>query len=423
MTPEAGQGQGRQLRIALLTVGSVGDLLPFMGLAMALQARGHDVGLVVPSVHTARVQQAGLRFVAVGDDATYQQLLHDPALWNPRQAFATVWRGLATAMPNVPQALRALHPDGADIVLTHPLASPALDLAPAQRGRAVWVGVPLAPANLRTLHDPLTMGPLSIPRWLPMAWRRALWRHVDRRFVDSQVLPGLNAMRAAHGQPPVSHFIHHMHAVPQAHLALFPPQFAAVPPDWPQPLVQAGFVRYDPDAQAALAPALQAFFDAGPPPVVVTLGTGQRQAQSLYDRVARILLQAGQRVLVLSSEAPPLPDGAHWQPYAPLARVLPQARGLVHHGGIGTAAEGLAAGLPQFVLPFAFDQFDNASRLVRLGVAHKRPAEWAGERMLRRALPAWLGDAGLAARARTVAAEPGPALDQALAWLESLAPA
>ena len=55
--------------------------------------------------------------------------------------------------------------------------------------------------------------------------------------------------------------------------------------------------------------------------------------------------------------------------YAPFSALLPRLRGLVHHGGIGTSAQALAAGIPQMVAPFAHDQFDNAARLCRLGVA------------------------------------------------------
>jgi len=57
--------------------------------------------------------------------------------------------------------------------------------------------------------------------------------------------------------------------------------------------------------------------------------------------------------------------------YAPFGLLLPKLAGLVHHGGIGTSAQCLAAGLPQLITPFAHDQFDNAARLRRLGVARR----------------------------------------------------
>ena len=82
----------------------------------------------------------------------------------------------------------------------------------------------------------------------------------------------------------------------------------------------------------------------------------------------------GQRALLISpfrDQFPAiLPAGAIHVPYAPFSALLARLSGLVHHGGIGTSAQALAAGIPQLVVPpFAHDQFDNAARLPRLGVA------------------------------------------------------
>jgi UDP:flavonoid glycosyltransferase YjiC (YdhE family) len=62
-----------------------------------------------------------------------------------------------------------------------------------------------------------------------------------------------------------------------------------------------------------------------------------------------------------------LPPGMLWLPYVPLRALLPRAAALVHHGGIGTTAEALRAGVPQAIVPLAYDQFDNAARVEALG--------------------------------------------------------
>ena len=54
--------------------------------------------------------------------------------------------------------------------------------------------------------------------------------------------------------------------------------------------------------------------------------------------------------------------------YVPFSRVLPRCAAMVHHGGVGSCAQGLAAGVPQLTMPLGFDQPDNATRLWRLGV-------------------------------------------------------
>jgi UDP:flavonoid glycosyltransferase YjiC (YdhE family) len=66
----------------------------------------------------------------------------------------------------------------------------------------------------------------------------------------------------------------------------------------------------------------------------------------------------------------------------PLSHVLPRCAALVSHAGIGTVAQGLAAGIPQVTMPMGFDQPDNATRLQRLGVARwVIPSEFKGDRV------------------------------------------
>ena len=69
-----------------------------------------------------------------------------------------------------------------------------------------------------------------------------------------------------------------------------------------------------------------------------------------------------------------MPKGSAAFEYAPYSTVFPRAAVNIHHGGIGTSAQALRAGLPQLVRPQAYDQFDNARRLIDLGVAPVRTA-------------------------------------------------
>ncbi len=135
--------------------------------------------------------------------------------------------------------------------------------------------------------------------------------------------------------------------------------------------MHAGFPRYQPATQAALSAELQTFLQAGPAPLVFTPGTGYANPRQYFATALQALQQSGQRAVFLSSYAeqlPPLPPQVLWQAFAPLASLLPHCAALVHHGGIGSCAEALAAGVPQLIIPSAYDQFDNAARLERLGV-------------------------------------------------------
>jgi UDP:flavonoid glycosyltransferase YjiC (YdhE family) len=107
-------------------------------------------------------------------------------------------------------------------------------------------------------------------------------------------------------------------------------------------------------------------------------------------------------------------------PFAPLREILPRCAAIVHHGGIGTTAAALAAGTPQLILPFAYDQFDNAARVERLGVGTSLPARRRGATDLAAALTRVLCDS-TAQRCRAAAqrlAEEGDAVTRTVEWIE-----
>ena len=71
------------------------------------------------------------------------------------------------------------------------------------------------------------------------------------------------------------------------------------------------------------------------------------------------------------NQLPDLPDGIRHFSNIPFSQLLPRCAAIVHHGGVGTLSQALKAGTPQIVRPYGFDQFDNAQRLTRLGVAEE----------------------------------------------------
>lgn len=401
--------------VLIATVGSVGDMHPFLALGLALQRQGHAVRFMASPVHAERVRASGLDFQPLGTAAGFEAVADDPALWDPRTAMGVFWRGLRERLHDLPAAAAAMPQGVPASLLVHPLLLPAAALARARRPGLRVLAAWLAPQNLRSCHHPMMVGPLRIPRWVPMAWRRALWRRIDRRFIDPAPLPELNAARAAAGLAPVAHFMPHLNAVADQSLTLFPDWFAATAPDWPQPMLRGSFPLFDPAADAALPDAVSRFLDAGPAPVLITLGTFQRHGGPVLARVVAAARAQGRRSLVLAAERAQLPlpdaDDLLWQPYVPLGALLPHAAALVHHGGIGTTAEALRAAVPQLVLPWAFDQFDNAQRVRRLGVGLTLPTRRLRDAGLRRSLAQLLSSPAIAAACRAsaqrLAADPG----------------
>lgn len=163
-------------------------------------------------------------------------------------------------------------------------------------------------------------------------------------------------------------------------LALFPDWLGRPRPDWPPHVQLCGFARYR--QPAVLDDALARFLDDGPAPLVFTLGSAAVHGNASFLRESvKAVRTLGQRAVLLTGSPAmratlpaDLSPGIHCIDYAPHVALFPRAAAVVHHGGIGTSAEALVAGVPMLVVPHGFDQPDNAARLRRLGVATVLPA-------------------------------------------------
>jgi UDP:flavonoid glycosyltransferase YjiC (YdhE family) len=219
----------------------------------------------------------------------------------------------------------------------------------------------------------------NLPRWA----KRLLWWGVDTFAVDPLIAPALNAWRAELGLPPVSRVFDSWIHSPQRVLGLFPEWFGEPQPDWPLQLRLTGFalsdescspVQHATEAQSAL----DRFLADGDAPIVFTPGSANEHAAVFFQTAIEATALLGRRALLVTGyrgQLPAsLPPHVHHASYASFATLFPRAAAVVHHGGIGTCAQGLAAGVPQLVMPIGFDQPDNAARLARLGVAEAIPS-------------------------------------------------
>lgn len=352
----------------LALTGSAGDLFPFLRLGEQLRARGQRVTVVAPSLHGPLVAQAGLDFHGTFADPV---TLNHPDLWHPQRGFRVVWDAVRPGLAELLPFVAAQDPGQPCVIVAHPLALPAADLCRSVRALAI-IGVYLAPSNIPTSYDPMMLGPLAIPRWVPMAVRRWLWRLVATRLLDPVALPGINGDRAAQGLAPAPGVLALMRSVPELSVTMFPPWFGPPQPDWPTPLMTGDFPLYDPAPDAAFSSELLAFLAAGAPPIVFTHGTGNHQAAPYFAHALAAVQRLGLRAIFLTGHrqqvAATLPPTVLWQEYLPLKKLLPEVALLVHHGGIGTTAEAMRAGVPQLIVPLAYDQFDNGARVQALKV-------------------------------------------------------
>jgi rhamnosyltransferase subunit B len=360
-------------RIIVATTGTSGDLLPFVALAQALSGRGHQVIMLVPKFYESFMESQGLAYQVFSTVGEFQTVLEDPNLWNERKGFGVVWKGLEPHLGSIRELVEQQPTNARCLLLCHPILVPMADIAKSSRPDLHVVCAYLAPSNLCSSYDFLTAGSQRIPRWLPLAWRRSLWRLIFKVWIDPTMLPSLNAFRMANRLPAVAGFFDHMHQVPNASVGLFPDWFAAVQPDWPRPFFEGDFPPVLSETSASLSPELENFLEEGDAPIAFTPGTGHRHAAKYFATALKTLERLKRRGLFITPYAAQVPENlpphVMWLAQAPFHLLLPRLAAVVHHGGIGTTAEALRAGIPQLIAPYAFDQFDNGRRAQKLGVA------------------------------------------------------
>jgi UDP:flavonoid glycosyltransferase YjiC (YdhE family) len=213
-------------------------------------------------------------------------------------------------------------------------------------------------------------------RFLGPAFHRLLFRF-GKWSVRSWFEPW-HRLRAEVGLPPTSDspLFEGQHSASLV-LALFSKLLADKQPDWPPQTVITGFPLYDGGCE--LPPELVDFLAEGPPPIVFTLGSsGAEVAGPFYEHSVTAAKRLGRRaVLIVGKNArhrpAPLPDGVLACDYAPFSELFPRAAVIVHAGGVGTTGLAMRSGRPALVVPHAHDQFDNAARATRLGIARTVP--------------------------------------------------
>ena len=374
----------------VITVGTTGDIHPFMRIASALQSLGRKVTFITHSYYENVVRDAGLPFIGIGTDEELLRVLRNPDIWDPKKGFSALLAEYSTGLKQVLEAIRSVSVQTPQVVIAHPFAVPGAVVARELGFVKSVVAAYLAPSNLRTCHDPLNIGATSVPRWVPMSWRRALWRFVEKGWIDPVAIAQLNAVRTPLGLPKVNSFLTHITEAPDLSVTLFPSWFAPAVPDWPRPLIEGDFQLFEAAPQDGFSEELSAFLAAGEKPLVFTPGTGNLHATDFFACAVSAVNQIGCRAIFLTRERSQiparLPESILWQAYVPLSVLLPHAVALVHHGGIGTTAEALRSGTPQLIAPFAWDQFDNGARIASLGVGMVIPAKRLRPRKLARSL-------------------------------------
>ncbi len=388
------------LDFLLPTIGSAGDVHPMVALGLALQARGHRATILTNPYFQDLIEGRGLGFVPVGTLEEAEATIADPNLWHPRKGFEVVAR--RAIVPSIEPVYSYIerHATSRTVVAASGIAFGA-------RLAHERLGVPLAtihlqPSIIRSLVDQGMAGNVRISAEQPMWFKRAFFRLADWLMIDRMLKRPINEFRRRLRLTPIERVMHRWMHSPQLVIGFFPDWFAAPQSDWPPHTHLVGFPLWDSGTGAAVPAAANEFLAAGEAPVVFTPGSAGATMHEYFEEsvaAARILGRRAMLVTNFLEQVPAdLPSHVRAFGYLPFSEVLPRTALLVYHGGIGTLAQTIKAGIPHLVVPHGHDQFDNGFRIEQLGLGRSIPRAAYRARSVVDALKELLDDRALAGR-------------------------
>ncbi len=353
------------MRISILTYGTRGDVQPFMALAVGLRDAGHHVCFAAPETFGDFVSQHGLEFVGLpGDPAQLSQGLVQAGM-NPFQTWRMMFDyGMQTGARLLQVAYQAC--EGSQAILSSFL------LFTGAHALAQRFGVPhfycnTFPVFTRTASFPNLIfpdiGSETYNRWTHDLFAGLFWQtnrigyNIVRRRVPELSLD----IRDPLGDPSLTI------------LNAFSPLVVPPPSDWGDRVYVVGYWFLESASTWTPSNELIRFLESGLPPVCITLGSMiTRDAAALTRMMIDALAQANQRGILIGGWGGlgniHLPDSIFYVDSIPHDWLFSRVAAVVHHGGAGTTAAVLRAGVPSILIPLTADQPFWGRRVKALGV-------------------------------------------------------
>lgn len=346
------------MKIIVATIGSRGDVQPYINLCQGLQAAGHHVTLATNPTLCPLASAHGINSAPVGPPVDMGEV----GARLMAQSFNNMWIGMIRVMQLGARLVEEAFPEvlklcqGADLVITTDTASGVAE--------AAKLGLPWASATLQP-------GRIPVPKENPGLVERVVWPLLSKLFIAPT-----NRFRQKVGAPPVAS----ISDLISTRMTLLPVSRYVAPPDprWPPGVCQTGY-WFARDLPGWRPPEdLLRFLEAGERPVAVSLGVmsmSGKQAREGAKIVLEALHIARVRAIVQGWETVlrelPVPETVYPAGSMPHNWLFRQVSAVVHHGGFGTTAAVLRSGVPGIVVPHVIDQFYWGMRVHELGVGPK----------------------------------------------------
>lgn len=363
------------MRIVIIASGSRGDIEPYIALGKGLMKAGHVVRLVTNENYETLVKSHGVEIWPIEGNT------QDVAQSAEMQKLLEGGKFLAIMSLMAKEAERGVHHlatvglaacQGMDLVLVG-IGGLFVGLALAEK-----LGLPLLQAYYIPFTPTRAFPSFILPRlpsWLGGIPNRLSY-DIARQIMWQPFRSADQLMRRKTLGLPAAPFFGPFHSdcvrnIPT--LNGYSPAVIPPPSDWGDNVHVTGYWFLDPTDDWTPPPALMEFLQAGSPPVYVGFGSmSNRKPEETTDLILQALAQTQQRAIIVSGwgglHKADLPDSVFMLDSIPFSWLFPRVAAVVHHGGAGTTAAGLRAGVPSIVIPFFADQPFWGRRIAELGV-------------------------------------------------------
>lgn len=366
------------MKIILSTGGTQGDLNPFLYLGEALRDKGAEILFALNPFDKSKAEKRGFEVITSGESFDVDEFIRNNTDIATLKGAPKIWRQgyLPRQKQMYEDITKAIHSFRPDAVVSHPLCIGSQWAALDANIKHVIICLQPMPVfsvsdpSIISLNDPLKFTePALLKKVLSII--TILRSFVVKKFMDH----GLKKVASDIGIEYKGHLFSDMFSRADLILGLWSGDFRGYADDDPKNLKISGFPFPVKSSDRELSDEVSAFLKENPSPVIVAMGTSARNiASDVYDKISQACDDLNKPCILVGCTDPSITEKytkIMTTPFEPYDKLFPSASLIVHHAGMGTCANVFKSGKPSVIIPFFADQFDNALRAERIGVAAK----------------------------------------------------
>lgn len=352
--------------------GTYGDILPTVGILERLKSDGYSVAIITNDQFRDVAEKYGVEFYSLGSKKEYELAYHSESSWTEEWSRRHFLQFHFPVMESTYLLLKEMHEEGKSLFVLYssPISGAKMACDEYSIPHAQLV---LSPSVLHSNASPAFPLRVQVESEKHAEYIPKLVRRHRSQLMSELIEPYVNPLRKRLGLVPWgSQNIPSEHSADNV-IAMFPEWFRPPADDWPIGAKYFNFPQFD-VVDNERRQVVDDYLKENNNPIIFTKGTGVPFDSRYYGKalaICKILRRPGLYVCKnISNSDPSTTELLTVINYVDFRYLFERSSIVIHHGGIGTIAQALAAGIPQLILPITFDQPDNSYWLWRLGVSN-----------------------------------------------------